>query len=388
MPPAPLMVSLYRRSLLPVALLLCTGAAPAQDGDRQAATERLAEVEREIATLQAELGEARGKLSRERQALRDLDLDIQDNARALATVERDLDAQRAEVEKLRRARDDYLDQLRARRDELSRQVLAAWELSRESRLKLILNQDDPARLGRLLAYYDIVGEAQAGRIAELRAALVDLEEMQRGLDAELATLEALKARQARRGATLDAGREERLALVAAIEGALSDGERRLEELTRNRRDLEAILERLEDALADIPADLGSRQHPSSQRGALPMPVDGRVLEAYGRPRAAGLAWQGWLIAAPAGAEVRAVAYGRVAYADWLRGYGLLLIIDHGDGFMSLYGHNESLRAEVGDWVDAGDAVSTVGQGPERRTGLYFELRRDGKAIDPAAWVRR
>ena len=117
-------------------------------------------------------------------------------------------------------------------------------------------------------------------------------------------------------------------------------------------------------------------------------VSGRVLAAYGQPRTADLVWQGWLIAASPGDAVRSIAHGRVAYADWLRGYGLLLIVDHGEGFMSLYGQNESLSVEVGDWVEAGDAISTVGQGAEGRTGLYFELRRGGKAVDPAGWIRR
>ena len=187
---------------------------------------------------------------------------------------------------------------------------------------------------------------------------------------------------------LQAQREERVTLLAVIEQSLSDGEARLEELRRNRQDLETLLERLGDALADIPADLGKGQHPSERRGALPMPVSGRVLAAYGQPRTADLFWQGWLIAASPGDAVRSIAHGRVAYADWLRGYGLLLIVDHGDGFMSLYGQNESLRVEVGDWVEAGDAISTVGQGAEGRTGLYFELRRGGKAVDPAGWIRR
>ena len=101
-----------------------------------------------------------------------------------------------------------------------------------------------------------------------------------------------------------------------------------------------------------------------------------------------MAWQGWLIGADRGAEVRAVAYGRVAYADWLRGYGLLMIIDHGDGFMSLYGNNESLLFEPGDWVQPGEVIATVGDQPGNEQGLYFELRSSGRAIDPAQWIKR
>ncbi len=368
-------------------VLLLTDRTVGAD-ERDAAETRLAEVKREIEALQRDLEQDRGALSREREALKSLDFEIQDTVRTLEDVTADLATQEAEVDRVRAERDAFIEQLDDRQDELGQQVLAAWKMSRESRLKLVLNQDDPARLGRMLAYYEYFGEAQAERIHTLREALAGLATVQDELDAELRALAGIQDEHERRRANLESQRDERLTLVAGLEEGLASDQARLEELARNQRDLETLIERLGDALADIPADLGSRRHPVDLRGQLPMPVDGRVLEAYGRPRAAGLAWQGWLIEAASGTPVRAVAYGRVAYADWLRGYGLLMILDHGDGFMSLYGHNESLRAEVGEWVEPGEAISSVGQGPERRQGLYFELRRNGKAIDPAGWLRR
>ena len=378
-----------RRSTLLALLVLTTGiAAPALAQDRDATESRLAEVEREINALQSTLERERGALGREREALRELDLALQANARDLASTQQAVATQQQEVERLEGERDAYLDQLAQRQDDLGEQVRAAWKLSRESRLKLILNQDDPARLGRILVYYDLLGEAQADRISELRSVLAELDRMQAGIDRELADLDVLESQQEGQRDVLQDQRGERVALLAVIEQSLTDGEARLEELGRNRRDLETLLERLGDALADIPADLGKGQHPSERRGAMPMPVAGRVLAAYGQPRTADLVWQGWLISAAPGDAVRSIAKGRVAYADWLRGYGLLLILDHGDGFMSLYGQNESLRVEVGDWVEAEELISTVGQGAEGSTGLYFELRRAGKAVDPAGWIRR
>ena len=121
---------------------------------------------------------------------------------------------------------------------------------------------------------------------------------------------------------------------------------------------------------------------------MPMPVKGRVKHAFGQTRTAGLRWQGWLIDAEIGKEVKTIAHGRVAYSDWLRGYGLLMIIDHGDGFMSLYANNESLLREVGEWVEAGSDISTVGTSPLNGNGLYFEIRKNGKAMDPAVWLKR
>ena len=119
-----------------------------------------------------------------------------------------------------------------------------------------------------------------------------------------------------------------------------------------------------------------------------MPVKARVKHAFGQDRTAGLSWQGWLIDAEIGKEVKTIAHGRVAYSDWLRGYGLLMIIDHGDGFMSLYANNESLLREVGEWVEAGSDISTVGTSALNGNGLYFEIRKNGKAMDPAVWLKR
>jgi len=183
-------------------------------------------------------------------------------------------------------------------------------------------------------------------------------------------------------------RTRRQSILAELAGAIAGEESRLRELERNRQDLEALIERLADALADIPADLGSHLGVERQKGALPMPVGGPVRKAYGQDRGGGARWQGWLIGAEAGVEVQAIAYGRVAFADWLRGYGLLMIIDHGQGYMSLYGNNETLLHEAGAWVEPGDTISLVGSDPGSGQGLYFELRKGGKPLDPAAWLKR
>ena len=197
-------------------MLLLVGGASAAADERSDAEARLAEIHAEIEALQRSLEERRGTLSRELEALRALDLDIQRTARTLAQVAHDLEAQQADVDRLRAERDAYLARLAEREDDLGRQVLAAWKLSRQSRLELIFNQDDPARLGRLLAYYDYLGEAQADRIRALREVLSRLEAMQRDLDRELDALGEIQAEHEERRTTLEARRDERLALVARL----------------------------------------------------------------------------------------------------------------------------------------------------------------------------
>jgi septal ring factor EnvC (AmiA/AmiB activator) len=289
---------------------------------------------------------------------------------------------------LNHQREDYLSNLEQRLDKLSEHVRSAYRMGSQSRVKLVLNQDDPVRLGRMLAYYDYLNRAQVERISGLREALTTLNGMQQSIDRELFRIESVQNEQRTVLEELDRQKEERKALLAHLSSEINSAESHLQELEQNRRDLETLLERLTDVLADIPADLGSRVGIAKQKGQLPPPVKGPVRHAFGQRRAGGLSWQGWLIGTEAGTEVKAVAYGRVAFADWLRGYGLLMIIDHGLGYLSLYGHNESLLREAGAWVEPGEVISVVGSNPGSGQGLYFELRQNGKAVDPAVWLER
>jgi septal ring factor EnvC (AmiA/AmiB activator) len=365
-----------------------SGGQADEDLSQAQAESLLKQLKTEITGLKSELDDNRRALSTEQKALKTADLDIQENARKLRQLEKTRQTHERELESLHGERQDYLASLDERRDILSRQIMAAYRLGRQSRLKLLLNQDSPALLSRTLAYYDYFSRSQAAQISELRLVLETLDEMRSRINIELAALDEVQNRQQVLLNTMTQQRDERRVIIENLAGRIATDEQRLDELQADRRDLETLLERLSDVLADIPADLGKRLGPLDLKGKMHIPARGRVKHAYGQPRTAGLRWQGWLIAAENGAEVKAVAYGRVAYSDWLRGYGLLMIIDHGDGFMSLYANNESLLRELGDWVEPGTPVSTVGTTPLNGSGLYFEIRKDGKALDPAVWIKR
>jgi septal ring factor EnvC (AmiA/AmiB activator) len=356
--------------------------------DEETARNLIQRISREISALQQELGEARREQQSEQERLRSIDLSIQSTQLALRDLEASRAAHRSRLTELQQEQALYRAALDERRGELSHQLRTAYVLSRQSRLQLLLNQDDPARMSRSLAYYEYFNRAKMRQIGALRETLQTLADMQSSIDTELVRLNEVEQEQRAAMAALESQREAREAALAALASRIGTGSARLEELVRNRRDLETLLERLESALADIPADLGKGIDVAARKGRLEMPVSGKVLYAFGNRRAGGLNWQGWFITADRGTEVRPVAYGRVAYADWLRGYGLLLIIDHGNGFMSLYGHNETLFSDVGDWVEPGQSVALVGAGSGSGQGLYFELRKDGVALDPAAWLSR
>jgi len=376
--------------MLIIGVPMCLPAKPNQpaDLDEHEVADRLSSLQQEIARLQQRLETSRTEHRNEQAQLRDLDLAIQTTARRL----RDLDAKHSahlkELASLEERRSEQLRDLSQRQDQLAHQVAATYRLASQSRLKLVLNQDSPARISRMLAYYDHFNRAQVTIIRSLRAMLLELEQTQRLIEAELQRIKTTQNEQHDVQERQQAQRAERKELVTALATQIDNAEAQLRNLERDRKDLEELLQRLSDVLADIPADLGQHLSITEQRGNLAPPVKGRVLHPFGQRRTAGMNWQGWLMEAPNGTEVINIAYGRVAFADWLRGYGLLMIIDHGQGFMSLYGYNESLLWDVGDWVEPGAVIATVGGSQGGDQGLYFEMRKDGKAVDPAVWLKR
>lgn len=384
--------SLLGRAALTIALLILLGFSPTgsteQAIDRSQAESRLEEVRLAIGKLKDRLEASRSDHRREQARIREVDLAIQETSKELRSLQQERQEHLDELKELEHRRSTFLSSLDRRMNQLAEQVRAAYRMSGQSRMKLVLNQDSPARLGQMLAYHDYLNRAQARRISGLRQALATLEQLQQSIDQELSRIEEVQNEHREVLGELNLQRAERADLLNRLSSQISGDEAQLRELEQNRKDLEELLERLSDVLADIPADLGERAGVARLKGQLPMPLKGPVRHAYGQTRAGGLRWQGWLIGSKPGREASAVAYGRVAFADWLRGYGLMLIIDHGQGFMSLYGHNESLLHEVGSWVEPGEIISIVGSNPGTGQGLYFELRKDGKALDPAAWLRR
>lgn len=374
-----------------VIIWLILGGSTALAGERltQAEAEsRLNNLKTEIGHLQKDLESNRQAYSKEQKLLKAADLEIQASALALRKLDSSKQEHEHSLTRMHDEREDYLNSLDQRRAALVKQIMAAYRLGRESRLKLVLNQDSPAEFSRTLAYYDYFSRSQARQIHELREVLQTLDQMQVKINTELSALAVVQRNQQAVLDDIKEKREERQLITDKLSSQIDSDEARLTELQQNRKDLEALLETLSNALADIPADLGNRRGPGDLKGQLPMPVKGSVKHAYGQARSVGLSWQGWLISAVSGSEVKNIAYGRVAFSDWLRGYGLLMIVDHGDGFMSLYGNNESLLHEVGDWIEPGTSISTVGSSPQNGVGLYFEIRKNGKVLDPAVWIKR
>lgn len=299
----------------------------------------------------------------------------------LADADRELAAREGEREALARRLEDE-------RSRLARLVRAAYAQGRHEQLRLLLAQDQVGAAQRALAYHRYLQEARAGEVRGLLDRLDALARATAEVEARR-TAQAAAAAAARRARdALAERRREQAEALRALKAGLVARAGEIEALRRDQRALERLLADLRDAIADVPKQLADDRPFASRRGELPLPVQGRVLRRFGAPVAGALTSDGVQFAADEGSAVRAVAPGRVVYADWLRGQGLLLVIDHGGGWMTLYGNAQRLARDVGDWVSAGEVVARAGRsGGAQASGIYFELRRDGQPVDPRGWWR-
>jgi septal ring factor EnvC (AmiA/AmiB activator) len=258
---------------------------------------------------------------------------------------------------------------------------------REELFKLLLSQESPATLGRMLVYFDYYNRARTEQIAAVSAELAKLDELESATAHAEEQLAALEAKQASELKALERSRDDRRAAVAKLDAEIRDANAAASKLRNEERRLSEVVKRLAELSSDFPVD--NEQPFARSKGKLAWPVQGRLAGDYGQPRGAGgpVKWTGVLLEANAGTPVKAVYHGRVAFADWLQGLGLLVIVDHGGGYMSLYGHNEVLLKESGDWVEPGETIAQVGDsGGQARPGLYFEIRYNGEPVNPHPWI--
>jgi septal ring factor EnvC (AmiA/AmiB activator) len=271
---------------------------------------------------------------------------------------------------------------------LRAQVQAAYMSGRQERIKLLLNQDDPASLGRLLTYYRYFSEYRGENIEAVSAIIEELDDLRIKAAAEEQRLAGLARASYAELSELDTAQENRQVLLANLKSRIAEEGSQVQRLAAEEQDLSRLIAELTSILSDYP--ISSEEPFSRLKGKLTWPVAGRLSHDFGQPRASGgLKWNGVVLSAPRGREIRSVYHGRVVFADWLAGMGLLVIVDHGEGYMSLYGYNETTLKLAGDWVAPGDVIATVGEsGGQPQPALYFELRKGTKPINPRSWFNR
>ena len=258
----------------------------------------------------------------------------------------------------------------------------------QEKIKLLLNQRDPATLGRVMTYYTYLNDYRAGNIESVTARIRELAGLRSQVAAEEARLADLAKTQREELTALAGAQQERQDLLVALRDKIASEGREIDRLAAQEQDLARLIAELTTILSDYP--ISSEEPFSEFRGRLTWPVAGTLIRDFGQPRIGGqLKWNGVVLAASRGEEVRSVYHGRVAFADWLAGMGLLVIVDHGEGYMTLYGYNETILKNAGDWVAPGDVLATVGDsGGQAQAGLYFEIRQDTKPLNPRRWVTR
>lgn len=354
-----------------------------------------AELERQLQALKVEisnfkelLDKTHGEKSNIEENLEDNEKNINNLLKKIQTIEGDLNKGAQKISRLLDKQTELKLAKSEQQEHIARQIRAAYVIGNQEYLKVLLNQEDPNQISRMLTYYDYFNRARAKQIISYNETIVQLQNIANLIEHENLVLEDNQHKlQVERSEVVRVQIEKRK-ILEILNREISSTGKALEKKIGDRRQLEQLIERIQVGIINLPTPDDVVPF-KSLRGQLLLPVAGRISHRYGNNRFAGkLKWSGVMIDAPEGEPVYAVHYGRVVFSDWLRGFGLLLIINHGEGYMSLYGHNQVLYRETGEWVTAGEIIATVGDsGGQKKPGLYFEIRVAGKTADPQLWCR-
>ena len=376
------------------------GAAP-DKAELKAMRERIEQLKRDVAGKEESRAEAADQLRDSEHAISEANRSLRElgNRQSRARNElRDIAIQTRRVE----------SDIAGRQSDLERALHTAYVNGATEKAKVIFSGGDPQRIARDLYYYGYISRAHAGAIQTLRANVRELAELgQRAKEKALELAELEREQRDERG-KLEGQRRERKSVMERLAGQIKTGRREISSLQRNEQRLSRLVEQLSRMILERPraAPRTGRPRPEARpndkvpeavetggvfsglAGRLRLPVRGELMSRFGAPRSeGGVTWKGLFIRAIDGAEVQAIAEGRVVFADWMRGFGNLLILDHGKGYLTIYGNNESLLKQPGEIVRSGEGIATVGRsGGNDDSGLYFEVRHQGKAVDPMPWI--
>ncbi len=355
----------------------------------EAATERLKAIQIQIRELRFKLRETEGKAGELQSKLAATEVEFGQVTTTLHATNQQLVKMESRLRTLKSERKTTLKTLSKQKSSLKHQLRAAYAIGRQEKLKLLLNQQDPSSISRTLTYYNYLTKSRTRKIASFNETLFELGRLERDITQETDMLHQLGDQLKNQKRHLEKSRKQRNEVLNALRDEIKQQNTSLETFKKDELRLQRLIKSLQMALADIPnSALGYRSFAKS-KSKLGWPVEGQIRNLFGKSRvdsANNLKWQGVIIESKHGQEVRAISTGRIAFSDWLPRYGLLIIIDHGQGYMSLYGHNQSLHKSVGDWVKTGDLIAKSGDsGGQETSGLYFEIRHNGKPLNPSAW---
>ncbi|MAD47128.1 MAG: peptidase M23 [Oceanospirillaceae bacterium] len=373
------------RPLLLCGLVLAALSAPASADDEA----KLEALKAEIAKLEQWLNSAKDEFSDLNEKLRQSDEEIAALSKQIQDTRSQLAEEKARLKKLRQEQGQLRELQQQHRKHLAGQLRAAQKLGNEGPVKLLLNQDDPQQAQRMMRYFSYFNAARIDHIRDIIAELTRLDQIAELITRSEQKLVKTEQNLIAENRRLEQGKKKQQQLLASLKSRMNSEQKRLSQKQADRKRLESLLDEVQTLLETSPRKNDARPF-RALKGKLPMPVDGRITHAFGNRTPDGKSrWEGWMMSAYDGEPIHAVHHGRVVYSDWLRGFGLLTILDHGNGYLSLYAHNQALMHSVGQWVNQGDTIATAGRsGGLDKPGLYFEIRYKGRPLDPAAWVKR
>ncbi len=379
-----------RASLAIFTLLACLSVAPLSAADDKSAKEtQLKTLLHKIEKLKQAIDVKEDSKSRYIKQLKTIEQSVGKVNLKIRRIDDQIKTKKAELAALRATRIEHQRRLSRENEYLAEQVYSAFTLGRQEKVKLLFSQQKPQTLQRNLVYYQYFSNARVALINSVKTGIdkiIETESLIRQAQLDLQKNQQALAAQ-REQLKKDLGK--RKTIISSLDKQLKSQGGSLSRLEDEATQLQNLIKSIQEIFDESPDVEISRQAFARLKGKLAWPVEGKVRRLFGRNKPlANLRWQGVIIEARSGSQVMAVSHGRVAFADWLRGLGNLIIIDHGNSYLSLYGHNESLFKGAGEWVEAGEVISSIGSsGGQKTPGLYFEIRKKGKPQNPTGWCK-
>ncbi len=368
-------------------LALCPFAGRGQTS-AESSKRQLNQLQSQIKQVDAEVNSLQLEKNRLHEQLKEQEIRYGQIARIVKDLQIEIDRQRDVLKEIGRKIEVARNAVVRQKNELERQIRSAHAMGGKERLKVIFNQQDPELSSRMLVYYDYLNKARLDKLKIVEENFRTLTQLENKKQQEAVALTDTLGKYRHEQNELQAVRKEREKLLVQLNNQYSSKKTQLEQLKINERRLQQLIASLQKSADGFPFQEGPAKPFAQLKGQLPWPLAGRLIKKFGSSRAESR-WDGVLINAAEGSNIHAVTRGRVVYADWLRGYGLLTIIDHGNGYMTLYAFNQSLYKTEGEWVEAGDVIASVGKsGGRSKPALYFGIRKKGKPVDPVTWCRK
>jgi len=372
-----------------ILLLLSASLSLADNTTSPEQDKKLQALQSRIANLQKNLQSTQGKKQHFNKRLKESEIAISKLARSLRILSDRLSRKKKKLKSLKKQESIQLIRLKQEQVILEKQVRSAFLMGRQEQIKLLFNQQDPEKISRMMIYYEYINRERIEKLKVIKKRISSLRTVQDRIVKEEAKIHKIKQSQFAEKDLLIQSQIARKEVVKSISKELAQGNKALKQLRLDEKQLGKLIAGVQEVIRDINYDSPKEKPFRARKGKIPWPAKGRITHSFGTSRIGNLRWEGTMISAPEGNNVKSVHGGRIAYADWLRGFGLLIIIDHGQGYMTLYGHNQTIFKEAGDWVEANEQIALVGSsGGQDKSGVYFAIRKNGKPVNPVKWCQR